>query len=51
MAFQFGEYNCEGCGIYKMITKREFDGKILCKKCMRNRPLKLFTKPNVEAQP
>ncbi len=44
MKYEWTDYNCEGCRIHKMLKKREFDGKLLCKKCSKNMPLKLFTK-------
>ncbi len=36
--------NCEGCGKWKVTTKRSWDGKILCKRCFKNKPLTKFTK-------
>ena len=42
--YNWTDYGCEGCRIYKMLKKRESDGKMLCKKCSKNNPLKLFTK-------
>lgn len=35
---------CEGCRIYKVLIKRDFDGKLLCKKCSKNNSLKIWTK-------
>ena len=40
--FKWTEYNCEGCGIHKMLKKREEDGKLLCKKCSKNKCLRMF---------
>ncbi len=44
--FEWTDWNCNGCGIYKMLKKRESDGKLLCKKCSKNVSIKLFTKKN-----
>ena len=42
--FGWGDYCCEGCGIYKMLKKRESDGKLLCKKCSKNKSLPMAIK-------
>ncbi len=40
--FKWTDYNCEGCHQYKMLRKRESDGKLLCKKCSKNKCLRMF---------
>ncbi len=42
--FKWTDYICEGCGIHKMVKKRETDGKMLCKKCSKNQSLGMFGK-------
>ena len=41
---------CEGCRQYRILIKRDYDGKLLCKRCSKNQPLKLFTKKYVSSQ-
>ena len=33
---------CEGCGQYRILIKRKEDGKLLCKKCSKNKCIKMF---------
>lgn len=33
------DYLCEGCRQWKRVKKRESDGKMLCKKCSKNKSL------------
>ena len=40
--FKWTDWNCEGCGQYKMLKKRGSDGKLLCKKCSKNTSIKTF---------
>ena len=42
--FEWTDWNCEGCRIFKMLKKREFDGKLLCKKCHKNQSIASFNK-------
>lgn len=42
--YKMTDYCCEGCGVYKMLKKRKSDGKMLCKKCSKNKSLKMFIK-------
>ena len=42
--YKWIDYVCEGCRIYKMVKKRETDGKMLCKKCSENQSLAMFGK-------
>lgn len=37
--YEWTDYCCEGCRIYKMLKKRKADGKMLCKKCSKNTSL------------
>lgn len=37
--YKWTDYLCEGCRQYKMVKKRESDGKMLCKKCSKNTSL------------
>jgi len=36
------DYACEGCRQYKKLKKRESDGKMLCKKCSKNKSIMIF---------
>ena len=42
--YKWTDYICEGCRIYKMVKKRESDGKMLCKRCSKNQSLAMFGK-------
>ena len=44
--YNWTDYGCEGCRIYKMLKKRESDGKMLCKKCSKNKSLIMEIKKN-----
>lgn len=46
--YKWTDWNCEGCGIYKMLKKRKSDGKLLCKKCSKNKSLKMELKKEKE---
>ena len=46
--FGWGDYCCEGCGIHKMVKKRGSDGKMLCKKCSKNKSLPMAIKEKRE---
>ena len=40
--YRWTDYGCEGCHQYKMLKKRESDGKMLCKKCLKNQSIMMF---------
>jgi formylmethanofuran dehydrogenase subunit E len=42
--YNWTDYGCEGCGEFKMLKKRETDGKMLCKKCSKNKSLTMEIK-------
>ena len=42
--YKWTDWNCESCGIYKMLKKRESDGKLICKKCSKNKSLPMELK-------
>ena len=44
--YKWTDWNCEGCRIHKMLKKRKTDGKLLCKRCSKNRSLKMEMKKN-----
>lgn len=48
--YKWTDYICEGCGIHKMVKKRETDGKMLCKKCSKNQSLGMFGKLNSQRE-
>ena len=39
---------CEGCRQWKMVKKRETDGKMLCKKCSKNKSLTMEIKQRIK---
>ena len=49
--YYWTDYCCEGCSQYKMVKKRETDGKMLCKKCQKNQSLMMFKTTQNKAQP
>ena len=46
--FKKTEYLCEGCRKWKMLKKRESDGKLLCKRCFKNKSLTMEIKKSKE---
>ena len=42
--YEWTDWNCQGCGIYKMLKKRSSDGKLLCKNCSKNKSLTMMFK-------
>ncbi len=46
--YSWTDYNCEGCRQYKKLRKRKSDGKMLCKKCSKNKSLTMAIKLNSE---
>ncbi len=37
--FKWTDWNCASCRQFKMLKKRKSDGKLICKKCSKNKTL------------
>jgi len=41
---------CEGCNQYRILKKRKEDGKLLCKRCSKNKCLRMWKTPGFPAK-
>lgn len=37
--FKWTDWNCASCGQHKMLKRRKSDGKLICRKCSKNKTL------------